>query len=225
MKIGDIVVRKSYGRDITFKILDINNGIYTIKGINLRIIADSPLEDLEQLESNILFKKQKTYERNITKAVSRIIIGREDTEDGFRSENISSNISTDKELIFGRPGKILHIDGDAEYLEKCLKVYSQLSLDAVGRAIPERQQPLMVTDLVKQIKPDIVVLTGHDSISKNAKDYMDLSNYSNSAYFVKAVSNLRDYKSNYDDLVIFAGACQSCYEAILDAGAYNTKMR
>ena len=28
MKIGDIVVRKSYGRDITFKILDINNGIY-----------------------------------------------------------------------------------------------------------------------------------------------------------------------------------------------------
>jgi spore coat assembly protein len=25
--------------------------------------------------------------------------------------------------------------------------------------------------------------------------------------------------TGYDDLVIFAGACQSCYEAILDAGA------
>lgn len=227
MKIGDIVVRKSYGRDITFKILDINNGIYTIKGINLRIIADSPLEDLERLESNILFKNEKNYQRHINKAVSKILTGREGTEDEFRSENISinSNISTDKELTFGRPGKILHIDGDAEYLEKCLKVYSQLSLDAIGRAIPEKQQPLMVTELVKQIKPDIVVLTGHDSISKNAKDYMDLSNYSNSEYFVKAVSNLRDYKSNYDDLVIFAGACQSCYEAILDAGAYYTKMR
>ena len=30
---------------------------------------------------------------------------------------------------------------------------------------------------------------------------------------------LRDYNSSYDELVIFAGACQSCYENILDAGA------
>ena len=211
--------------DITFKILDINNGIYTIKGINLRIIADAPIEDLEQINSSILIKNEKNYNRKINKAVTKILIGREDIGDDFRSEKRSVSASVNKELTFGRPGKILHIDGDEEYLEKCLKVYSQLSLDAVGRAIPEKDQPLMVTDLVKEIRPDIVVLTGHDSISKNTKDYMDLSNYSNSKYFVQSVSNLRDYKSSYDDLVIFAGACQSCYEAILDAGAYYTKMR
>ena len=48
---------------------------------------------------------------------------------------------------------------------------------------------------------------------------MNLDNYKNSKYFVETVSELRNYESNYDDLVIFAGACQSCYERILDSGA------
>lgn len=215
MKIGDIVVRKSYGKDITFKIIDINNDVYTIKGINLRIIADSPLEDLEELRISNLSKNEKNYEKQINKSIRRILVQRENTGGEFRSERLN----TSKELTFGRPGKILHIDGDEDYLDTCLKVYSQLSLDAVGRTVPEMEQPLIVTDLVKEIKPDIVVLTGHDAISKNIKDYMDLANYKNSQYFVKAVSALRNYESSYDDLVIFAGACQSCYEAILDAGA------
>ena len=30
--------------------------------------------------------------------------------------------------------------GDEEYLETCLKVYKQLSLDAVGKAIAEKEQ-------------------------------------------------------------------------------------
>ena len=43
--------------------------------------------------------------------------------------------AVNNDMFFGRPGKILHIDGDEEYLETCLKVYKQLSLDAVGKAI------------------------------------------------------------------------------------------
>ncbi len=122
-------------------------------------------------------------------------------------------------MIFGRPGKILHVDGDAEYLEVCLKTYKQLSLDAVGRVISEKDQPNEIVDLVKEVKPDIVVITGHDGMVKGITDYINLNNYRNSKYFVEAVMALRAYNSNYDDLVIFAGACQSCYEAILDAGA------
>ena len=30
---------------------------------------------------------------------------------------------------------------------------------------------------------------------------------------------MRDYNSSYDELVIFAGACQSFFEALIDAGA------
>ena len=50
MQIGDIVVRKSYDKDITFKIIDIkeDNGqvLYILKGISIRIIADSSADDL-----------------------------------------------------------------------------------------------------------------------------------------------------------------------------------
>jgi len=48
---------------------------------------------------------------------------------------------------------------------------------------------------------------------------MDLKNYKNSKYFIDTVIELRNYEPGYDNLVIFAGACQSHYEAILDAGA------
>ena len=45
MKIGDIVVRKSYNKDVTFKIIDIKEkdgkDNIILKGINIRIIADA----------------------------------------------------------------------------------------------------------------------------------------------------------------------------------------
>ena len=101
----------------------------------------------------------------------------------------------------------------------CLKVYKQLSLDAFGFAVEEKKQAEIIVELVREIKPDIVVLTGHDSIQRNTDDYLDLNNYRNSRYYIEAVRALRDYNSSYDELVIFAGACQSCYECMLDAGA------
>ncbi len=48
---------------------------------------------------------------------------------------------TEKGLVFGRPGRILHIDGDPSYMETCLKAYKQLNLNAVGIAVSEREQP------------------------------------------------------------------------------------
>lgn len=219
MNIGDTVVRKSYGKDITFKIIDIkdteNGPVYTLKGINLRVIADAPQDDLEQVVENSLGEKEKVLNRKVNTSIRNILIGRIDVGKKYRSPKITVN----KELTFGRPGKILHIDGDAEYLDVCLKVYKKLELDAIGKVIIEKNQPLEVPSLVKQIKPDIVVITGHDAITKGTSDYMDINNYRNSKYFVETVSELRNYEPNYDDLVIFAGACQSHYEAILDAGA------
>ncbi|MCR3758349.1 sporulation peptidase YabG [Clostridium felsineum] len=235
MVIGDFVVRKSYGEDITFKIIDIINdkGIkyYVLKGVNLRIIADSPERDLRLVKPNNEGKVDSIFNEKINNSIKNIMIKR---SDAFRAEQsiveniktykkkkmrISGNSETVNNMTFARPGKVLHIDGDSEYLEVCLKVYKQLSIDAVGKVMPEREQPNKIVGIVKDIKPDIVVITGHDSMIKGAKDYMDINNYRNSAYFIKSVSNLRDYEPSYDDLVIFAGACQSCYEGILNAGA------
>lgn len=219
MKIGDTVVRKSYGKDITFKIIDIKetdgDTVYTLKGINLRVIADAPVDDLEEVVENTLGEKEKILNRKVNNSIKNIMVGRIDVSKSYRSPKVSVN----KELSFGRPGKILHVDGDAEYLEVCLKVYKKLELDVVGKVIPEKDQPIEVLKLVRQIKPDIVVITGHDAITKGTKDFLDINNYRNSKFFVDTVSELRNYEPNYDDLVIFAGACQSHYEAILDAGA------
>ncbi|MBZ9685030.1 sporulation peptidase YabG [Clostridium estertheticum] len=237
MEIGDVVVRKSYGGDITFKIIDImtlnHTEVYLLKGINLRIEADSLSEDLQLVSENKIGEIDKVFNKKVNAAIKRILMSR---IKGTRGSPIDINGKIkdlqlkqekykeykeykNKEMIFGRPGKILHVDGDAEYLEVCLKTYKQLSIDAVGRVISERNQPNEIVNLVKEVKPDIVVITGHDGMIKGISDYINLNSYRNSKYFVESVIALRSYNSNYDDLVIFAGACQSCYEAILDAGA------
>ena len=222
MNIGDLVVRKSYGKDVTFKIIDIKTTdkgvVYTIKGINLRVLADSLEEDLELVNEENSTEREMALNRKVNLSIKKILTSRQDINSLYRYSRPSADI-TNKGLTFGRPGRILHIDGDPQYLEVCLKVYKQLALDVVGKVIPEAEQPNQVLDLIKLVKPDIVVLTGHDAVAKDVKNYTDLTNYRNSKYFVEAVSKIRDYEPAYDDLVIFAGACQSCYEAILDAGA------
>ena len=225
MVIGDTVVRKSYDKDITFKIIDIKeiDGkiVYILKGISIRIIADSPEDDLEHVDVNFIGEKEKILNSRVNDAIKKAVNTRGYMHDisQFTRSSKSQKKAPNNELIFGRPGKILHIDGDKDYLETCLKVYKQLSLDAVGRAISEKDQATKVVDLVKEVKPDIVVLTGHDSVLKTSDDYLDLNNYRNSKYYIDAVKALRNYNSSYDELVIFAGACQSCYECLLDAGA------
>ncbi|APH18904.1 sporulation peptidase YabG [Clostridium botulinum] len=233
MEIGDIVVRKSYKKDITFKIIDIKQEqgreMYTLKGVNVRIIADSPYEDLEEVSVATMTKKEEVFTSKVNDSIKKILDDRK-FRGGDKGKHLNKkskiekmyrtnkNIKT-KELYFGRPGKILHIDGDSEYLDTCLKVYKQLQLDVVGEKVLEKEQPDKILSLVKLYKPDIVVITGHDAVLKETENYTDINNYRNSKYFVKTVGVLRDYERNYDDLIIFAGACQSCYEAILDAGA------
>lgn len=50
MNIGDYVVRIKYDRDILFEIIDIKDDIYYLRGVELRLIADSELDDLELSE-------------------------------------------------------------------------------------------------------------------------------------------------------------------------------
>ena len=52
VEIGDLVIRKSHGGDIVFKVTDIFEdeiGEFhcVLKGMYLRLMADAPLEDLE----------------------------------------------------------------------------------------------------------------------------------------------------------------------------------
>ena len=220
MEIGNIVIRKSYDGDIKFKIIDIKDEdgkqVYVLKGLSIRIIADSIEEDLEVAEDEYEAEKDKILNSRVKRSINNAIALRGDI---IGRQKQHEKKTQNNEMMFGRPGRILHVDGDNDYMEMCLKVYKQLSLDAVGRCVREKNQPTLIVELVKEIKPDIVVLTGHDSVLKKTDDYLNINCYRNSKYYIDAVKALRNYNSSYDELVIFAGACQSCYEQMLDAGA------
>ena len=227
MEVGDYVVRKSYGKDIIFKIIDVKKNddgsvTYILKGNSIRILADSRADDLESVDNNYVADMDKMFNTRVNKVIKNAISRRGgELPPSFKRDRggKSGKIIKKDSLIFGRPGKILHIDGDIDYLDNCLKVYKQLQLEAEGFAISENEQPAKILEIVKSVKPDIVVLTGHDGLFKHKGNYLDENSYRNSKFFMESVKVLREYNSSYDELVIFAGACQSFYEGILDAGA------
>ncbi len=113
----------------------------------------------------------------------------------------------------------MHLDGDRRYSEKSAKYYKQAGLKAIVRNIPENKQTQVVRILLERYKPNILVITGHDAMLKNNTDKNNIYNYRNSRHFINTVKEARSWASSSDDLVIFAGACQSYFEAIMNAGA------
>lgn len=206
---GDIVGRISYGKDILFivdRIIKTSNKseIAILKGLIVRVKADSPIEDLEIIEKRVVQENIKVFENKIEDRVKRYL------------SCIEKNKRSKRQSCTGR---ILHLDGDKKYSEKSLKYYRSLGLDVVVKNVPESKQPKVVRMLLEKYKPDILVITGHDGMIKKGTKYNDIYNYRNSAYFINSVMEARRWNSMGRDLVIFAGACQSYYEAIMNAGA------
>ena len=112
----------------------------------------------------------------------------------------------------------MHLDGDRRYGVKSSMYYRKMGLRAVVRNVPEFRQSDIVNPLIDRYNPDILIVTGHDGMLKKGKLYEDLYNYRNSRYFAQTVINARKNEKG-KKLVIFAGACQSYYEALIGAGA------
>lgn len=110
-------------------------------------------------------------------------------------------------------GTILHIDGDEYYLNKCLSAYKANKIPAVGIHMKESEMKDNITNLLIKYNPDILVITGHDKYNKERNEYENSFNY------IEAVKKARIYQPNKDSLIIFAGACQSYYEGIIESGA------
>ena len=103
------------------------------------------------------------------------------------------------------------------YQEK-IKYYKKLGLNAIVKYVPEEKQEMYIIQLLSKYRPDILVITGHDGMIKKGRFFNDIYNYINSRYFVNTVRRAREWDSR-KELVIFAGACQSYYEALMSAGA------
>lgn len=213
IKKGDIVARKSHNLDILFsveKIIRSTNGmrIAILKGITTRIVADAYLNDLVVLDSKEVDDSLRSIDIKIEDRINRLI--KKGKEKFKYKERNFQDIKT---------GKILHLDGDKFYSDKSARYYKKVGLNAIVKNIPENKQHLIVKDYINKYKPDILVLTGHDGMIKTGTKYGDLSNYRNSKYFVQAVMEARKLYPSSNRLAIFAGACQSFFEAIMASGA------
>ncbi len=183
-KVGDLVTRISHENDVVFKIEKIVDNVAYLKGVNVRLCADSSIDDLI------------------------LVTTKENTEDRVFYEKLEKIRNFERSDYFYIPGKILHVDGDREYLNRCLEFYKKANVLAFGIYSPEDQMAVNIEKYLEDINPDIVVITGHDSLIKQ-----------NSKHFSDAVKVCRKYQRDYDKLIIIAGACQSDYDKLIKSGA------
>ncbi len=148
IKNGDIVSRKSYNNDIMFIVkkiikIDKQRKIAILKGIvDVRIVADAPVEDLKIVSKEEQIKREQDLEKRILNIIEK--------EKNKKENRIKEVIHT---------GRILHLDGDKKYSQKSIMYYKKMGLNAIVRNVPEYKQPKVVYRLLTIYNPDIVVIT------------------------------------------------------------------
>jgi len=190
MKQGDYVVEK--GNGIIYQIIDVDNDIAIIQGVSYRVKKRISVTSVEACSSKDLYNEL------------------EKENDAIKKIKFSYLGSRNKHL----PGKILHIDGDKKYLDKCCDLYKEVGVYHYGVLIKEENLEDEILKYYYMVMPDIVVITGHDLY--NEKGYKDVYNYSNSRFFINAIKKIRKVDKN---VIIIAGACQSNFEALIASGA------
>ena len=86
--VGDYVSRNSYQNDTIFKIVRTEGDNVYLKGINIRLLADSKMDDLRLEEKSDLRDDVELYER------------------------MENSFSLDRSEYFYLAGKVVHFDGD-----------------------------------------------------------------------------------------------------------------
>lgn len=190
--IGDIVVKKD--QTDLFVVISVEDSLYLLRGYNIRIKMKAKEEELKlapkaKIESEIL---------ELEKIKKRLL----------------KNTQTRTRKVLS--GRILHIDGDPSYLKSCTDLYHDLGLYSYGVFLDEKHASEVIENIMRQVTPNIVVITGHDAF--HGEDIKELNNYENSPYFVKTIRKIRELYGE-DEVIIIAGACTSCFEALIASGA------
>lgn len=221
IKLMDIVARRSYNCDILFRVIDIGevNGqkFAVLYGEDFRLVADSPYEDLVVINPNKRLKLAQEY-RSLEEQSYRLFAQDVDLLKQRQEYEVTGGYAKPTNY-FQIPGKVLHLDGDPNYLKKCLTLYEKIGIPVFGIHCNEKEMPNKVGQLIDYYRPDILVITGHDAYSKAKGKINDINAYRHSKHFVETVREARRKVPHLDQLVIFAGACQSHFESLIHAGA------
>ncbi|WLR41919.1 sporulation peptidase YabG [Bacillus carboniphilus] len=219
---GDIVSRRSYQCDVIFKITEIRkrssgDHLAILYGESVRLVADAFLSDLVNVDEGELRhridEEKEKLERSLYLLKQDQLLIKE------KQEYVATNFYRYDENVFHIPGKVLHLDGDPAYLDKCLHLYEKIGVPVHGEYCKETEMPKRISELMEKYQPDILVITGHDAYSKHKGGIDDLNAYRHSKDFVKTVKLARKWIQHRDQLIIFAGACQSHFESLIRAGA------
>ncbi len=221
---GDVVARLSYGEDVLFRVVRLfeldGTQCALLRGVSLRLLADAPTSDLVLVQAKERSNLKELLRGALQKAMTAPLLRA--GEQPQRSVNVGALPAAqddDTDPFVRYPGRVLHVEGDQSYVEESREYYRQMQVPAVVVRVPEEKQPDMVLELLREHRPSILVLTGHDGFSVRRKDPSDLHNYRTSRHFVDAVKRARSYQPSLDALVIIAGGCQSNFSALLEAGA------
>jgi len=199
MRAGEIVMRQG----ALFAVQAVRaDGQCELHGLGTRLWAVSRQEQLAPADGARVCEEARRFRQTLEARVAGILASR----------------PAPPRHAFLMPGKVLHIDADEDYLRICAQTYARLAVPNACVAVPESAQPKEIDALLHRHLPDILVLTGHDALmDKSAPD--DLAQYKSTAHFAEAVRRARRFQSSRDGLAIIAGACQSHFEHLLEAGA------
>jgi spore coat assemly protein len=221
IKLMDIVGRRSYNCDILFRVIDVrkinDQKFAVLYGEDFRLVADAPYEDLVVIDDNQRVRLKNEY-RTLEEQSFKLF--KQDVElIKNRQEYEATGGYVKPSNYFQMPGKVLHLDGDPSYLKKCMTLYEKVGIPVLGIHCNEKEMPEKIGELIDLYRPDILVITGHDAYSKAKGKMTDINAYRHSKHFVQTVKEARKKIPHLDQLVIFAGACQSHFESLIHAGA------
>lgn len=217
----DVVGRVSYNCDIMFRVIDIREEegrkLAVLYGEDIRLIADAPYEDLIVINQSERMKMSRQYQSLEEQSYN---LFRQDVSLLKQKQEYEVTGAYSKPFnYFQIPGRVLHLDGDPSYLKKCLSLYEKIGVPVTGIHCNEKEMPGKIGQLIDYYRPDILVITGHDAYSKAKGKVTDINAYRHSKHFVQTVREARRKIPHLDQLVIFAGACQSHFESLIHAGA------
>ena len=193
-KVNELVVLKNDPNQIVFVINDVQKTKVFLFGYIYRIQVIADVDKIELASEQLIEKEKRILNRTFEKTIAK------------------KNRLTSKAIF----GTVLHIDSDEKFLESCMELYKEMKVHAWGIHLKEKDIKNVIDELLNDVTPDIIVLTGHDYY--NGKDKREISNYENTPKYIEAVRCIRK-RFNNDSVIVIAGACCSNFEALIANGA------
>ena len=113
MKQGDLVVRKSYGGDVIFKIQDFSYQTALLRGVDVRLLADASVADLSPAPETRIARHEEDMQQRCSEM--RSVMTKSLPQPTTKQAVPAARNGRQSSGHFEVPGNVLHLDGDPNY--------------------------------------------------------------------------------------------------------------